>query len=245
MTGAGGASGGGAAAAATGSGVAVLRFPLRGEWTALRTSHGTDFLGQRHAYDFVRPTGRRWAPFGPWATAHAFGAVPAAAFAAWDAPVVAAHGGRVAVAADGWPDRRWCNAPWDLARLRVFERFHPIRMAVTDWRPLAGNHVLVEGDEGVTMYAHLRCGSLRVQPGDAVAAGEPLGAVGHSGRSTMPHLHFQLMDCADGLRAHGIPCAFAGLEEWNGGVWRPVAGIPSAGRRIRPGPEGDTPGRRG
>jgi hypothetical protein len=43
----------------------VVEFPLRGEWAAVRTpahrvpSHGTDMLGQRYAFDFVRPDHRR------------------------------------------------------------------------------------------------------------------------------------------------------------------------------------------
>ncbi|HJS27439.1 MAG TPA: M23 family peptidase, partial [Actinomycetota bacterium] len=38
----------------------VVGFPLRGEWAAATTpahripSHGTDMLGQRYAFDFVR-----------------------------------------------------------------------------------------------------------------------------------------------------------------------------------------------
>ena len=38
----------------------VVDFPLRGEWAAANTpahripSHGTDMLGQRYAFDFVR-----------------------------------------------------------------------------------------------------------------------------------------------------------------------------------------------
>jgi len=214
-------------------GPVVLRFPLRGEWTALRTDHGTDFLGQRHACDFVRSTGRRWAPFGARAVAHAFALVPARAFAAWDAPVFAAAAGRVRVAADGWPDRLWLNALWDLGRLRVLERVRPLRITPDDWRPLAGNYLLIEGAEGVTFYAHLRRGSLRVRAGDRVSPGDPLGAVGHSGRSTMPHLHFHLMDGADGLRARGVPCAFDGVESWDGAGWRPGPTTPTPRQRLR------------
>lgn len=43
----------------------VVEFPLRGEWVAVRTpahkvpSHGTELLGQRYAFDLVRPDQRR------------------------------------------------------------------------------------------------------------------------------------------------------------------------------------------
>lgn len=51
----------------------------------------------------------------------------------------------------------------------------------------------VEIDHGrglVTRYAHLR--RILVRAGAAVAAGEPIGQVGSSGRSTGPHLHYEV-----------------------------------------------------
>ena len=59
------------------------------------------------------------------------------------------------------------------------------------------------------LYAHLAPGSVAVSPGQRVRVGEVLGRVGHSGNSTAPHLHFQLMDSPDPWQARGIPCAFA------------------------------------
>lgn len=53
----------------------------------------------------------------------------------------------------------------------------------------AGNLVeIAHGDGTRTRYAHLD--STRVRAGDPVRAGEVLGAVGSTGRSTGPHLHF-------------------------------------------------------
>lgn len=46
------------------------------------------------------------------------------------------------------------------------------------------------GDGRVSRYGHLSASA--VQPGQQVAAGEKLGEVGSSGRSTGPHLHFEL-----------------------------------------------------
>lgn len=43
-----------------------------------------------------------------------------------------------------------------------------------------------------SVYAHLQPGSTRVRPGERVASGDLLGRVGSSGRTTTPHLHFEI-----------------------------------------------------
>lgn len=56
-----------------------------------------------------------------------------------------------------------------------------------------GLTVVVEHDSGIrTRYAHLS--ELAVQPGDVVTRGQDLGRVGSSGRSTGPHLHFEVLE---------------------------------------------------
>ena len=53
-------------------------------------------------------------------------------------------------------------------------------------------HRLATGDCVMSLLAHLQPGSVRVQPGELVTAGEPLAAVGESGHATGPHLHFEM-----------------------------------------------------
>lgn len=56
-----------------------------------------------------------------------------------------------------------------------------------------GNVVIVDhGDGRQTRYAH--CRSLAVTEGQAISAGEVVGEVGSTGRSTGPHLHFELRE---------------------------------------------------
>ncbi len=54
-----------------------------------------------------------------------------------------------------------------------------------------GNLILIRhGDGFVTLYAHLS--RIDVSPGDYVNRGQRIGAIGSTGRSTGPHLHFEI-----------------------------------------------------
>ncbi|MEL7253331.1 MAG: M23 family metallopeptidase [Pseudomonadota bacterium] len=56
-----------------------------------------------------------------------------------------------------------------------------------------GNGVVIEHDDGwQTQYCHLAQGSVIVNPGDAVTAGQKLGDIGMSGRTEFPHLHMSV-----------------------------------------------------
>lgn len=58
----------------------------------------------------------------------------------------------------------------------------------------AGNFVVVEhsldNTRYLTLYAHLRNGSLKVVPGQKIVRGQHLGDVASSGNAQIPHLHF-------------------------------------------------------
>jgi len=59
------------------------------------------------------------------------------------------------------------------------------------WREGYGNIVLVEHDGPViTLYAHMN--ELLVSKGAEVSTGDLIGKCGSSGRSTGPHLHFEV-----------------------------------------------------
>lgn len=77
---------------------------------------------------------------------------------------------------------------------------------------LTGNHVVIQiAPERYVLLAHLRSGSIRVKPGDALRVGQPVGACGNSGNSSEPHLHLQVQDRPDyDADATTFPIAFAG-----------------------------------
>jgi murein DD-endopeptidase MepM/ murein hydrolase activator NlpD len=83
-------------------------------------------------------------------------------------------------------------------------------------------------------FVHLAPGTVQVSPGQTVRSGDLLGRVGHTGNSTSPHLHFQLMDSQDPTTAGGVPFVFGEYEVRVDGHWRRVVhGIPGRGQRIR------------
>lgn len=57
----------------------------------------------------------------------------------------------------------------------------------------AGHYLVIRGDDVRDyVFMHLRPGSLLVQRGQPVAAGQPIAQVGRSGNSTAAHLHFEI-----------------------------------------------------
>ena len=76
-----------------------------------------------------------------------------------------------------------------------------------------GNRIVLDLGEGrFAVYAHLHAGSVAVQPGGRVARGQQIAAVGSSGTSGGPHLHFQLTDRPSVVAGDGLPYVFAAFE---------------------------------
>ena len=113
------------------------------------------------------------------------------------APVYAACGGVVEEAFDGLEDTDTC--------LELVEQQYGEGVRID------GNHVLFrhEGDE-LSLYAHLQKGSVAVQTGQTVRAGQRIGRVGSSGSSWVPHLHFHVM--LRGIEGPGVPVKFENLR---------------------------------
>jgi murein DD-endopeptidase MepM/ murein hydrolase activator NlpD len=69
-----------------------------------------------------------------------------------------------------------------------------------------GNHIVQDlGDGNYAFYAHLKPGSITVKPGDDLKSGQQIAALGNSGNSDAPHLHFHVIDGPDPLMANGLP----------------------------------------
>lgn len=96
-----------------------------------------------------------------------------------------------------------------------------------------GNYVALDlGDGRFVFYEHLKPGSVRVAPGQRVHRGETIAALGFTGDSTGPHLHFHVADAASPLGAEGVPFVFERFDvlgryediaRLGGAPWDPLA----------------------
>ena len=168
-----------------------LRLPFRGTWlvgaggTTRRTSHSWSVRAQRYAYDFVVGTSLRDTAAG--------GGTRLEDYPAYGQPVLAPADGTVASVRRTDRDAPFPGTGW------------------LDWRARdpRGNHVLIECRTGVfVLLAHLRPGSVAVQPGQVVRVGTPVGECGNSGRSTEPHLHLHCQRGRSLAFGVGLPVVF-------------------------------------
>jgi len=136
----------------------------------------------------------------------------------WGVPVLSGGDGVVLRARDGMRDNRKGEPPpFDQAAI------------MQDLTLFLGNHVLVDHGNGeFSLFAHLKQGSVAVAPGQEVARGEPLGAMGMSGDAFLVHLHYQLQ--SGPAFEEGLPAIFEGVRVRTGDGWSaPYTGTVDSG----------------
>jgi murein DD-endopeptidase MepM/ murein hydrolase activator NlpD len=109
-----------------------------------------------------------------------------------------------------------------------------------------GNYISIDiGKERVVFYEHLKPGSTKVKPGQKIKKGDVIAALGFTGQTTGPHLHFHVADKNSPLGAEGIPFVFerftvlgsyADMEKFGKELWTPVKNSNQMIREERPGP---------
>lgn len=154
---------------------------------------GVARVARRYAIDWKRQRGGAWFD-GDEADVRSYHAYGQTVLAVADATVV--------VATDGFPD----NRP------RTHEGFEPAQEVTM--HSVGGNVVTLDlGDGLFASYAHLQPGSVKVRAGDRVSRGQALGAIGNSGDSRWPHLHFQVTDGPSLLGSEGVPYVIDAYSE--------------------------------
>ena len=150
-------------------------------------NHHSSLQQQRHALDLIINRNGLYAD-GPLESLESYGC--------WGVPVRAPAAGVVVRSVDGLPD-------------------NPI--GETDRENLAGNVLVLElAPERFALMAHLQAGSIEVQRGDRVVAGQQLARCGNSGNTSAPHLHFQIMNkpdfSNDDPELSTVPVSFVAVE---------------------------------
>ena len=85
-----------------------------------------------------------------------------------------------------------------------------VEFAKYGWNGAYGNLIIMKHPNGMTtFYAHIKDGGLRVSQGETVKQGQVIAYVGSTGRSTGPHVHFE-------VRGGGNP----GFD-YSGNSWKP------------------------
>lgn len=184
----------------------TLHSPVRGTWLALNSpaskipSHGVRMYGQSHAVDLVADDGSGARP--------TFGDGPAMRrnedFPAFGAPLLAMCDGVVVRASDWRRDHRARSSWLGYAYMMIESMLRELGGSGF----VIGNHVTIEHDGTFVTVAHVQRGSLRVQVGDRVQAGDVIGRCGNSGNSSEPHVHAQVSDRASFRLAQGVPFVF-------------------------------------
>ena len=188
-----------------------FRFPLKGTWLV---ANGPTFHTE-HRWALPEEFGMDVVRLGPDSSSHRGDGSRFEDYYAYANPVFAAAGGRViGVASDVAEDPASLRAAGEGAEeySQRVEKMQAARLSKGNMA-LVGNYLLVDqGHSEYALYAHLKPGSVGARVGDVVEAGQLIGAVGSSGNSAEPHLHFQVCDRPDVLLCAGIPVQFEGIQ---------------------------------
>ncbi|RTY92456.1 M23 family metallopeptidase [Flavobacterium sp. GT3R68] len=77
-----------------------------------------------------------------------------------------------------------------------------------------GNYIIIDHQNGeFSWFGHLKQGSITVKKGQKVKQGEIIGAMGASGNSLFPHLHYELRNGDGAKHVEGLPSYFSNYTQ--------------------------------
>ncbi|MGE0044830.1 MAG: M23 family metallopeptidase [Hyphomonadaceae bacterium] len=189
----------------------AFAFPLEGRWWLgagpSMHSHHRWAVMEEFAFDFVQ--------LGADNSSHRGEGLRFRDYYAYGQPVQAAAAGEVIAAVNDVAEDASAMRQRGESVEAYFERLQQDQMAriAQGERGVLGNYVIIDhGNSEYSVYAHLRPGSVRVQQGARVTMGQRIGAVGSSGNSTEPHLHFHVCNGPEPLGCAGIPVRWTNLD---------------------------------
>jgi len=188
----------------------ALRLPVAGP---LLVWDGHDFLSHHRRWDYLFPPIRELG-FTSSVARYSYDFVPVdangvmyagdpannASWFGFGKPIVAPAAGTVVAVVDTHADDR----KFEMESLKA------------DLMNVYGNYVVIDHGHGeLSVFGHIQQRSAKVKRGERVVAGQPIAAIGASGSSLMPHLHYQLQTTADG-HAEGLPSYFVDFQRLRG-----------------------------
>jgi hypothetical protein len=160
----------------------------RGHRRMVYAVDGTPRIPGRYAIDFVRIDAR--------GRSKLEGSERPQDFLGYGAPVLAVADGVIASTRDDMQEAATVSASGRHPQLDATGNYVSLRLA----------------DGRVVFYEHLKPGSVTVKPGQRVKVGQVIGALGFTGDSTGPHLHFSVASHDSPLGAEGVGFTFERFE---------------------------------
>lgn len=150
----------------------------------------------------------------------------------WGEPIYSPVDGVVREVVSSVKEPRRLNLVCDVGRILLNGLFFSYERG--EVAKLSGNYLIIENEQCCALLAHAKKDSIKPEVGDVISAGQHIADVGHSGNSSVPHLHFQIMDRVDVKAAQGLPCCFSTYDIRTEKGWEKVdCGVPGSQFRIR------------
>jgi hypothetical protein len=189
----------------------VIELPVDGSWKLINAPGHAQF-----AFDLVAVTRDLHRSLRKSRLQHLLGRTTTGDSYSWAQPIYAPITGMVAHAHGSSSDRERLSLLRDLWSMMVARP----TLQPGDLSPYAGNYVIIRAAGAYLFLAHMKFASLQVAAGDQVERGQLIGRVGNSGFTLEPHLHLQLFDQIDDLRAaEALPFRVHAYERWTGERW--------------------------
>jgi hypothetical protein len=186
-------------------------FPLKGAWAA----YGAPSLISHHRWGSIQEFAFDFVKIGSDGTTHTGDGSKLTDYYAYGAPVYAIGSGKVVSISDEETESNDNLKQPDETEEEYNQRSVKLQQVLLakGFSHVMGNRIIIEHDNGeYSYYLHLKKGSLKVKQGDLVEKGEEIAALGHSGNSTEPHLHFHLTDGPDMVYSRSIPISFHNIS---------------------------------